>query len=281
MGMEDLMQKIRSSAQLITLPEIYLRLKDLLADPDYTMAEVALLVSRDPGLATRFLRIVNSPLNRRVAKIERVSHAVSLLGAQQIHDIVLCASVAGAFDGVLNNVINMKQFWKRSIYYAVTARQLAIECDVECERLFLIGLLVDLGHLFMYLGIPDRAQQAILQAHEEQKALYLVEREQLGFDYAAVGGMMLKEWSLPKSLQIPVTCHTEPGKINQFPLETSLLHIASLLVQSDLGEGVFAEGAYEVDQNAWDTTNLTLDHCLNARKVAAEQLKEVTESILG
>jgi len=275
------MQKIRSSAQLITLPEIYLRLKDLLADPDYTMAEVALLVSRDPGLATRFLRIVNSPLNRRTAKIERVSHAVSLLGAQQVHDIVLCASVAGAFDGVLNNVINMKQFWQRSIYCAVTARQLAIECDVESERMFLIGLLADLGHLFMYLGVPDQAQQAILRARDEQKALCLVEREQLGFDYAAVGGMMLKEWLLPKSLQIPITFHTEPGKIKQFPFETSLLHVASLLVQADLEEGVFDEGAYKVNQNAWVSTNLTLDRCLNVRKVAAEQFEEVTESILG
>ena len=52
-------------------------------DPDYTMAEVAILVGRDPGMATRFLRVVNSPLYRRIRKIETVSHAVSLLGIRR------------------------------------------------------------------------------------------------------------------------------------------------------------------------------------------------------
>ncbi|MCD6188431.1 MAG: HDOD domain-containing protein [Desulfuromusa sp.] len=275
------MEKIKSSAQLITLPEIYLRLKELLADPDYTMAEVALLISHDPGLAARVLRIVNSPLNRRTAKIEKISYAVSLLGAQQVHDVVLCASVTETFDGIHSDVVNMKQFWQRSIYCAITARQLAIKCKVECERLFLLGLLADIGHLFMYLSISKQAQQAIVQAHEEQRPLYLIENEQLGFNYAEVGGMMMKEWSLPRSLQIPITYQTDPGKAKPFPLETGLLHIAILLVQADLGKGEFGEGVYVVNKNAWTATDLTLEDCLNARDIAAEQFKIVTESILG
>ncbi len=275
------MQKIRSSAQLITLPEIYLRLNELLTDPDYTMAEVALLISHDPGLSAQILRIVNSPLKRREAKVERIGYAVSLLGAQQIHDVVLCASVTETFDGIHNDVINMKQFWQRSIYCAITARQLAIKCEVECERLFLLGLLADIGHLFMYLSIAKQAQQAIVQAREEQRPLYLVEKELLGFDYAEVGGMMMKEWSLPKSLQLPIAFHTDPGKVKQFQFETGLLHIAMLLIRADQEEGDFGEGAYAVNQNVWTATDLTLEDCLNARAIAAEQFKIVTESILG
>lgn len=122
MNSQAMIQKIEQSAKLISLPEIYLRLNELIADPDYTMAEVALLVGRDPALAMRFLRVVNSPLNRRLNEIETVSHAVSLLGIQQVHDIVLCAAVAGAFDGVLTEVVSMKQFWQRSVYCAVTAQ---------------------------------------------------------------------------------------------------------------------------------------------------------------
>ena len=274
------MQKIRDSAQLITLSETYLRLKELLADPDYTMAEVALLISYNPGLSARFLRIVNNPLNRREAKIEKISYAVSLLGVQQVHDIVLCASVTETFDSILNDDLNMKQFWQRSIYSAITARQLAIKCEVECERLFLLGLLANIGHLFMHLIISKQAQQVIVQAREEQRPLYLIEKEQLGFDYAEVGGMMMKEWSLPRSLQLPIAFHTNPGKVKQFQFETGLLHIAILLMQADLEEGDFGEGAYAVNQNAWTVTNLTLETCLNARDIAVKQYKTVTESIL-
>jgi len=63
MNMDDLIQKIRTSAQQITLPKIYLQLQELLADPHHTMAEVALLINRNPVLAMRFLLITNSPLN--------------------------------------------------------------------------------------------------------------------------------------------------------------------------------------------------------------------------
>jgi len=273
MNMDDLIQKIRTSAQQITLPKIYLQLKELLADPHHTMAEVALLINRDPVLAMRFLLITNSPLNNQTAKIERIGRAISLLNTQQIHDIILCASVAEAFDGIINDTFDMKQFWQRSVYCAFTARQLATECGVKCEQPFLLGLLADIGHLFMYLGIPEQSQQAILQATREQKALYLVEREQFGFDYAAIGGMMMKEWSLSKSLQIPITFHTEPNQVRLYTFESGLLHIASLLVQADLEAGEFGEGVYAVNQNALKMTGLTLERCLEARDIATKQLK--------
>lgn len=144
------------------------------------MAEVTLLAGRAPGLATQFRRIVNSPLNRRSNKIETISHAVSLLGSRQVHDIALCASVTEAFDGILIGVMNIKQFWQRSVYCAVTAQRLAVACgEMDSERLFVMGLLYDIGYLFMYLAIPEESQQAILQAKEQQKPLYQIERELL------------------------------------------------------------------------------------------------------
>ena len=280
--MYAMIKKIRESARLISLPDIYFKLKELMADPDFTMAEVALLVGCDPGMAVRFLRIVNSPLNRRVMKIETVSHAVSMLGSRQVHDIVLSASISEAFDGILTNVMNMRQFWRRSVYCAVTAQQLARECEgMDRERLFLIALLHDIGHLLMYMAIPKEAQQAILQAREQERPLYLVERELLGFDYANVAGLMMEEWNLPKSLQTPVAFHPEPGGASQFATETALLHLAALLVQADLEAGAFGEGAFLVDPAVWPLTGLTEERCLHARQSAAEKFGAVADSIFS
>jgi HD-like signal output (HDOD) protein len=275
-------QKVVKSAQLISLPDVYLKLKELMDEPEYTMAEVALLVGRDPGMATRFLRVVNSPLNRRIRKIETVSQAVSLLGIRQVHDIVLSASVAEAFEGIQTEVMNMKKFWQRSFYCAVMTKQLALECDIiEDDRLFVTGLLHDIGHLFMYIAIPEESQHAILKAKKLERPLYQMERELIGFDYAKVGGYMMRQWDLPKSLQAITYFHPEPGKSNQFASETAMLHLASLLVQADLEAGVFGEGAFLVDTAAWQLTGLTEEHCLKARQTAAEEFNAVAESISG
>ncbi len=272
--------KVVKSAQLISLPDIYIKLKGLMDEPDYTMAEVALLVGRDPGMATRFLRVVNSPLYRRIRKIETVSHAVSLLGIRQVHDIVLSASVAEAFEGIQTDVMNMQKFWQRSFYCAVMSKQLALECGImESDRLFVIGLLHDIGHLFMYLAIPKESQQAILNAKKLERPLYQVERELLGFDYAKLGGYVMGQWDLPKSLQVITCFHPEPGKANQFASEAALLHLACQLVQADLEAGAFGAGAFLVDPAAWQLTGLTEEHCLNARQTAAEQFGAVSESI--
>ena len=272
--------KVVKSAQLISLPDIYLKLKELMDDPDYTMAEVALLVGRDPGMATRFLRVVNSPLYRRIRKIETVSHAVSLLGIHEVHDIVLSASVAEAFEGIQTDVMNMQKFWQRSFYSAVMTKQLALESGMmESDRLFVIGLLHDIGHLFMYLEIPEESQQAIFNAKKLGRPLYQVERQLLGFDYAKLGGYVMGQWDLPKSLQFITCYHPEPGNANQYASEAALLHLASRLVQADLEAGTFGAGAFLIDPAAWQLTGLTEAQCLHARQAAAEQFGAVADSI--
>ncbi len=275
-------QKVVRSAQLISLPDLYFQLKELIDSPDYTMAEVAIMVGRDPAMSTRFLRFVNNPLNRRACRIETVSHAVSLLGIRQVHDIVLGASVAEAFKGINNNVMNRSKFWHLSFYCAVLTKQLAMACDaLESDRLFLAGLLHDLGHLFMYIAIPDECQQVMETSRQRNQPLYLTEREVLGFDYAAIGAHMMEQWGLPESLHDMVRFHPEPHRSADYAEEAGLLHLGALLVRADLEDADFGEGAMQVNPAAWSSTGLGVDQCHQLRDVAAGQFNEVANAIFS
>ncbi|MBN2427229.1 MAG: HDOD domain-containing protein [Deltaproteobacteria bacterium] len=273
-------QKIVKSLKPISLPEIYIKLKGLIESCDYSMADVSLLVEHDPGMAARFLQVVNSPLYRGTKKIETVRHAVSMLGIHQVHDIVLSASVTEAFEGIKHNVMNMKKFWEGSFFCALTAKKLALECaPTDSDRLVAIGLLHDFGHLGMYLAIPEEAQTALLEAKKLGRPLYQVERDLLGFDYAEIGGYMMRHWDLPKSIQITIQFHLEPGKANFCAMGTALLHLSSLLVQSSLEKGIFGEGAFAVDPSAWEITNLTEEQCLHCRQSAANEFAAVSDRL--
>ncbi len=275
-----IMEKIEQSAQLVSLPQIYLRLKELLSEPDFTMAEVSLLVSRDPALAARFLRVVNSPLNRRARKIESVSHAVSLLGSKQVHDIALFAAVAEAFDKIETDVVNVKQFWQRSVFCAMLAQQLALAAgEMATDRLFMMGLLHDIGHMFMYLAIPEESQQTTLKAKELKRPLFLLEQETLGFDYAQVGADVMQNWEFPKSFQLTTRHHPEPGQASQFQLETALVHLSSLLVGSYLEAEEFGYGRFVADETVWSTTGLTEQQCLDALQSATDNYVDVTNCL--
>ncbi|MCP4335297.1 MAG: HDOD domain-containing protein, partial [Gammaproteobacteria bacterium] len=85
--MSNQWDRVSVQANLVTLPDIYWKLKEILATHDYSMQDVAQLIVYDPGLTARMLQMVNSAYFGFAAKIDTVNHAVSILGVQQISDL--------------------------------------------------------------------------------------------------------------------------------------------------------------------------------------------------
>ena len=101
-------EDIKKEAKLVSLPGVYLRLTEILDSPDFAMAEVVNAISQDPSITLRLLRIVNSSLYGFAAKIETVSRAITMLGTQQVHDLVLATSVAKAFKGMSSEIMDLQ-----------------------------------------------------------------------------------------------------------------------------------------------------------------------------
>ncbi len=271
-------EDIKREAKLVSLPDVYLRLKDILDDPDFAMAEIAIAISQDPSITLRLLRIVNSSLYGFANEIETVSRAITMLGTQQVHDLVLATSVAKAFEGMSSEIMDMQRFWRRSVYCAVASRQLSALCGgCDKERVFVAGLLHDIGHLIMYRALPSLAQRVIVTARENDKPLYLVERVLFGFDYAWTGSKLMREWSIPESLCEITKHHVEPAKAEKVQLETIVIHLGSLLTKADDGEGVFNEGPLTADPVSWDITRISPEDCISL----VEQIEEETLEVLN
>lgn len=156
--MPTIWEKVTENAKLISLPDVYLRLKSVIDDPGFAMNDIADVISQDPAMTARLLRLVNSAYFGFAAKIDTVNRAVGMLGSQQVHDLVLAASVAQRFEGMSNQVMDMERFWLRSVTRAIACRELAVMCNMlDGERVFVAGLLSDIGHLIMYQSVPDAA----------------------------------------------------------------------------------------------------------------------------
>ena len=186
--MSTLVERISQRAKLVSLPDIYLRLKAVLDDPNSNLADVADVVGTDPAMTARVLRLVNSAYFGLATEIATVSRAISLLGSQEVHDLVLTVSVAESFDGMSNEVMDMSSFWRRSVVCAITGRELASMCNVlDSERLFVAGLLRDIGHLFIYQATPQKAQQAI-QRIGRDRGIPLVEAARYAVQAGEISG---------------------------------------------------------------------------------------------
>ena len=94
-------------------------------DPKSTSADIANLISQDPGLTVRLLKVANSPFYGSSRQIETVARAVTLLGTAQIRDLVLATSTSQMFAKVTNDVIFIDDFWQHSIFCGLAAKSLA------------------------------------------------------------------------------------------------------------------------------------------------------------
>jgi len=193
---------------LIPLPKAYLRLRELIADPDSSLGDITLVISNDPGLTSRILRIVNSAYFALPNKVDTIERAVQVLGLNQVHDLALASTSVSTLSALPCTGLDIHDYWRRSIYTAVVARILARRMSLRTgERLFVAGLLHGIGELV--LAFKEPAQFAELKAAATRRGLPMcvMQHEHLGFDYAAISAELLLRWHLPDELVIPVRHH--------------------------------------------------------------------------
>ncbi|HMW18869.1 MAG TPA: HDOD domain-containing protein [Accumulibacter sp.] len=224
---------VASISRLASLPEAYLRVKRVLDDPDSGLMELTEAISVDPAMTARLLRVVNSPFYGFSRRVDTVYRAVNVLGMQQAHDLVLAWAIGSAFANVQFNVIPMQDFWLQSVATAIAARTLAkSQRFIDAERLFIEGLLADIGHLVMYAALPGQSIKARHESHHTGRPLAEVEREVIGTDFAEIGAVLVVAWDLPSSFQEPIACQLTPENAVNHPLEAAILSVSSALAIS-------------------------------------------------
>lgn len=260
---------------LMSLPEIYLRIRDAINHPLSTLSNVAAVAGQDANITARILRIANSSFFGFAEDITTLTRAISIMGLSQLQDLVLSISVVRSFVGVPNELINMKEFWTNSVFCAVAARSIADHCNVlDSERLFVSGLLHDIGHLVIYSKLPKEATVILTIAKQQKKIVKQLEKQVLGFDYAQVGGELLTVWKMPESHIEAVRCHTDVSAADKFALDAAIIHIASVIVQQyDSGKKDY--GIPQFDPVALQLTGLSEADIEPIRQEATKNVLEV------
>ena len=121
---EILLSKLAADPRLPTLPAIAMRVIRKASQPDCTLSEIATLVSQDPALCARVLKLVNSAfynLPRAIASIDRSLH---LLGLRRVRSLILGLSVP-SIQRRTNSHPWMREYWKASVAAAIAAHDLA------------------------------------------------------------------------------------------------------------------------------------------------------------
>ncbi len=274
---------VTGSIRLVSLPEVCIRVNEMLDEPSVTAAELGHIISQDTSLTARLLKIVNSSYYGFQAKIETVSRAVTVVGLRELRGLVIAASAVETFSNVPDEILNKVRFWRHSLYCGVIARLLAEQCHVlHSERLFVAGLLHDIGKLIIAQRLPTETRMIALEADAGQRSEFEVEQDFLGFNHAEVGGELMKAWSMPETLFESVAYHHNPQQAETGIMETCLIHIANILTdEAEQGLDMKEDRPLqEVDPFAWEITGLNESVKDHVFREAGPLFTEALETIL-
>jgi len=221
---------VQGAIELYSLPDIYFQIKEKIDDPRHSARDLGKVIARDPALSARLLKIVNSAYFGFPTNIDTIPRAITMVGIDALHNLALATSVVDSFSDIPDDLVDMTDFWLRSISCAVIVRLLAKKLPVlHYERLFVAGMLHDLGAIVLYDKLPEQSRKILQSANFDRRQVALLEQEILGFTAADVSGALLQAWGLPQLLYEPVACRLQPEAADTYRLEAQLLHLAARL----------------------------------------------------
>lgn len=241
---------IESIDSLPTLPDTATRIIELADRENYHVSEIVTIIEKDPSVATRVLKVANSPFYGFLGRISSIDHAVALLGVNELKNIVLASALSIYFgNGKSPGNISLPALWKHSVITAFVSRMLGEEFnEADVASLFLIGLIHDIGYVIISKYLPDEYSRLMEVAREEDSDMYSLEKKIIGATHCEIGAMVLKSWRFPPKVVLSVLFHHEPWRDNGYPLISTITCFADTLTRI-LGYSPNAlEKKYELDK---------------------------------
>ncbi len=213
---------------LPTLPEVALKVRDVVDDPDSSISDLVKIIVSDPALSARLIQVANSPLMRAGRQIESVDAAVGRLGMRIVRDLATSMVMEQMFQATSDVTDHrLRRLWEHSTEVAAICHALAGQFTrLNPEQALLAGLVHDIGALPILTKAEDFPE--LLQ---DEAALDRIISEL----HPRIGGAILRSWNFPSELVDSAEQHENMGYNSAAADYVDVVIVANL--QSYLGSG--------------------------------------------
>ncbi|MCZ7626171.1 MAG: hypothetical protein C3F12_12290 [Candidatus Methylomirabilota bacterium] len=250
---------IGSVREISTIPQIALRIIDVVNNPRSTGADLEMVVGSDPSLAARILRTANSAAYGLRRPVKTIAWAINVLGTNEVRNLAVTALIAERFKGdVVVGSYTRKGLWRHMVCVGLAARLVASRAGLRTfSEAFLAGLLHDVGIALLdqYLHRPFAE---VITTLKPGVSLSQAERAQLGFDHAQFGARVAEQWRFPPVILSAIRCHHAPERCsNESQSIAQAVDIANFICTS---KGIRSMGASSIAPPSLPTmTALSID----------------------
>jgi HD-like signal output (HDOD) protein len=212
---QEVIDQLKKCKELPSPPGVAAQIIDLSQNVGSDIESLAEVVSMDPVLSAKIIRMANSSLYMRAIETDSVQQAVSMFGWTGTLNIALSFSLVGGAKEANSEGLDYDLFWKRSLATAVACRKLGeVTKYTMKEELFLPGMLQDLGMLAIDKAIPS-VYKGIDERQQDHRYMCALEMSQIEADHAAIGEWLLDSWRIPQKItQMVGLSHAENESVD-------------------------------------------------------------------
>jgi HD-like signal output (HDOD) protein len=193
---DEIKSKINNkSLKLAGLPDIILKVNEVLADDRKSIQDITKVVQNEVALSMRIVQIANSPALRGQVEIKSIGDAISRLGISLVKNLAICVSLKDRFNtkNMIHKELMDREIHKsmqRSIYCFMVAKFMGAK--VSADMSLISGLVSNIGHLVVLRFINDDAKYQKLPAEYAEDIILAIGDK--------VGDLILLEWDFPREV---------------------------------------------------------------------------------
>lgn len=215
---------------LPTAPKVLADLIQSFDDPHVPAAQIARLLSADPVLSAKLLRLANSAYYKVSGTVATVDDAVRMLGFVTVRTLVISSALVNGFKSAPPG-LDLRRFWRYSLNTAGAARWIASQTGEDPDLAFTIGLMHAIGLVIIHAGMPNEAQKLddVVGPYDPGRMQH--EMATLGFCFYDVGAGLAQRWKFP--MVFVHTIREVPDPLRSAPPDflAAVVHLASWRAQ--------------------------------------------------
>jgi putative nucleotidyltransferase with HDIG domain len=261
------------------LPITVSKILEITKSPNVTAQELNSVISLDPVLTGKVLKLINSAYYSLPNQITSIVRAIVMLGINTVKNLALSTSIVTTISHKTNfNALDMDGFWRHSICVGVMAKSFANKQHVDIkmqEEYFVAGLLHDIGKIPLNSQISEEYIKVMTHARQAKITLFSAEVKYFGMNHSDIGFRIAEEWKLNPSLSAAINFHHSfeniDGELKKFVATVALANIITNKSEIGFSGDKFPE---QREKEIFEITGLTWDDVDAAESTADEAIKK-------
>jgi putative nucleotidyltransferase with HDIG domain len=281
--MTDIKAIISEIEILKPIPPVATQILVLAEDINSSLSEIADLIIHDPAITANVLRLCNSAYFALPRRVESVYDAITLLGLDQVVDLVLMNSLSCNFRQAKDGYgLGEGELWRHAVLSAHIAKMLVEYAKVPTTKhlVFTAALVKDIGKLILGRFVAFSFEKINILVQSYGYCFNEAEKEIIGMSHEELGARIARKWRFSEKLIYIIRHHHLSDDSSKDDSETSLVYLADIVCMM-LGMSTGVDGlAYRFYSDVLDRMNITAKDLQNVIAQTGESRNSI-EALLN